>query len=340
MTTSRIEPVRFASQNIVLVSLAGSVLLFHLLANGFTSYGYFRDELYYLACSKHLAWGYVDHPPLSVFVLAATRWLLGDSLFAIRLIPALALASTVIATGLMVQRMKGSTWAVVLAGLSVALAPIFLGMGSFYSMNSLDILFWSVVGYLVLRIIDAPTPRRWVVLGVVMGLALLNKVGFLWFGAGLLIGLLLTPLRVQMRTLWPYIAGSIAFAFFLPFVIWNIQHDYAHLEFMRNAVMNKYGGISRADFLKGVLLIMNPATLPISLAGLYYYLLNPHGRHYRILGVIFLTTLLILLVNGHSKAEYLAPAFPMLWAGGWSDARTNRCPAVVANGCRPPLRSC
>lgn len=291
-------------------------MLFHLFANAFTPYGYFRDELYYLACSKHLAWGYVDHPPLSVFVLAVTRWLLGDSLFAIRLIPALALTGTVVFTGLMVQQMKGSTWAIVLAGLSVILAPIFLGMGTYYSMNSLDILLWSVTGYLVLRMIDDPAPRHWMVLGVVMGLALLNKVGFLWFGAGLLVGLLLTPLREQLRTPWPYVAGGIAVVLFLPFVVWNMQHNYAHLEFMRNAVLNKYGGISRADFLQGVVLIMNPATLPISLAGIYYYFLNTDGKRYRILGIIFLATLLILLVNGHSKSEYLAPAFPMLWVGG------------------------
>ena len=316
MLQSRLKPAVLSSENIILGCLAGGVFLLHLFANAFTSYGYFRDELYYLACSKHLAWGYVDHPPLSVFVLAATRWLLGDSLFAIRLIPALALSGTVIITGLMVQEMKGSTWAVVLAGLSVALAPIFLAMGTYYSMNSLDIFLWAVAGYLVLRMIDDPTPRRWVVLGVVMGLALLNKVGFLWFGAGLLTGLLLTPLRKQLRTPWPYVAGGIAFVFFLPFIIWNVQHDYAHLEFMRNAVMNKYGGISRADFLQGVLLIMNPATLPISLVGLYYYFLNDEGRRYQILGIIFLVTLLILLINGHSKSEYLAPAFPMLWAGG------------------------
>ena len=306
----------FASRNIALTGLAGFLFLFHLLANTFTPYGYFRDELYYLACSRHLAWGYVDHPPLSVFVLTLTRELLGDSLLAIRLIPALALSGTVVFTGLMVQQMKGTTWAVVLAGLSVMLAPIFLAMGTYYSMNSLDILLWSVAGYVVLRIADAATLRRWVVLGMVMGLALLNKVGFLWFGAGLLAGLLFTPLRQQLRTPGPYVAGGIAFVCFTPFIIWNMQHDWAHLEFMQNAVQHKYGGIRRADFMLGVVLMMNPATVPVWLSGLYYYFGTAHGQRYRILGFIFLMTLLILFINGHSKSEYLAAAFPMLLAGG------------------------
>ena len=307
----------FSIENRAIVGLAGFVLLLHLFANAFSPYGYFRDELYYLACSHHLAAGYVDHPPLSVFGLALVRILFGDSLFAIRLVPALAVSGTVVFTGLMVRQMYGGPWAILLAGLSVGLAPIFLAMGTFYSMNSLDMLLWSVAGYLVLRIVEEPTRRRWIGLGIVMGLALLNKISFLWFGAGLFVGLLLIPrLREQLRTPGPYVAGGIAFLLFLPFVIWNVQHDFAHLEFMRNAVQNKYGGISRADFLQGVVLLMNPVTLPVWLAGFYYYFLSANGKPYRVLGLIFLVTLLILLINGHSKSEYLASAFPLLLAGG------------------------
>ena len=276
----------------------------------------FGMSYYYLACSHRLAAGYVDHPPLSVWLLALVRTGLGNSLFALRLVPALALSGTVVMVGLMVQHLKGGTWAIVLAGLTVALAPIFLAMGTYYSMNSLDILLWSAAAYGVLRIVDDPAPRRWVALGVILGLGLLNKVGFLWFGAGLLVGLLLTPLRKQFAAPWPYVAAGIAFFFFLPFVVWNVQNDFAHLEFMRNAVLNKYGGITRADFLSGAALMMSPAAAPVWVAGLFYYFRDAQGRKYQVLGIIFLATLLILLVNGHSKPEYLAPAFPMLLAGG------------------------
>ena len=307
----------FSTENQLIAGLAAFVLLFHLLANAFTPYGYFRDELYYLACSHHLAAGYVDHPPLSVLVLALVRTLLGDSLFALRLMPALAVSGTVVFTGLLVRQMKGRSWAVVLAGLSVVQAPIFLAMGTFYSMNSLDMLLWSVAAYLVLRLVEKPTQRRWAGLGIVMGLALLNKISFLWFGAGWFVGILLiAPLREQLRTPGPYLAGGITFLLFLPFIIWNIQHNFAHLEFMHNAVQNKYGGISRTDFLQGALLMMNPLTPPVWGAGLYYYFRVPRGRRYRVLGIIFLVTLLILLLNGHSKPEYLASAFPLLLAGG------------------------
>ena len=315
-STSTGRSLQLSSQTVAIGCLAAFLLVFHLLANAFTPYGYFRDELYYLACSHRLAAGYVDHPPLSVWLLALVRTGLGDSLVALRLVPALALSGTVVMAGLMVQHLKGGIWAIVLAGLAVALAPIFLAMGTYYSMNSLDILLWSAAAHGVLRIVDDPAPRRWVALGVILGLGLLNKVGFLWFGAGLLVGLLLTPLRKQFATPWPYIAAGIAFFFFLPFVVWNVQNDFAHLEFMRNAVLNKYGGITRADFLSGAALMMSPAAAPVWVAGLFYYFRDAQGRKYQVLGIIFLATLLVLLVNGHSKPEYLAPAFPMLLAGG------------------------
>ena len=70
-------------------------LLIHLYTNGFAGYGYFRDELYYLACANHLDFGYVDQPPLSIFILALNRFLIGDSLFALRFLPAIAGAFTV-----------------------------------------------------------------------------------------------------------------------------------------------------------------------------------------------------------------------------------------------------
>lgn len=305
-----------SKENMVLIGMAFFLFCFHVLTNAFTSYGYFRDEFYYLACSKRLDWGYVDQPPLSVFLLAITRWLIGDSLFAIRLIPALALSLTVVFTGLMVREMKGGALATFIACLAVVMTPIFLAMGAFYSMNSFDILLWSVAAYLVTRIIHDQKPAYWLILGLVMGLALLNKISFLWFGAGLFMGLLFTPLRKQLLTPWPYLAGVIAFVIFSPYIIWNLQHDLAHLEFMRNAVNYKYNSLTRMDFIAGQLLLPNPAALPLWLMGLYYFFFHPAGKTHRILGIIFMTTFAILLINGHSKPEYLAPAFTLVFAGG------------------------
>ncbi|MCJ7581403.1 MAG: glycosyltransferase family 39 protein [Candidatus Aminicenantes bacterium] len=108
--------------------LAFLKLALHLAVNAFMSYGLFRDEFYYIACSNHLAAGYVDQPPLSIFLLAFSRSIFGDSLFAIRLLPAFAGGFTVLFAGLIVRKLGGGKQAVILAGLAVMLAPIQLAM--------------------------------------------------------------------------------------------------------------------------------------------------------------------------------------------------------------------
>ena len=129
--------------------------------------------------------------------------------------------------------------------------------------------------------------------------------------------LLVTKQRKQLLTKWPYLAGIIAFILFTPFIIWNITHDMAHLEFMRNATIYKYSGITRLDFVLGQLLLMNPVAVPVWLAGLYYFFFNKQGKEFSILGIIFIVTFLILIINGHSKPEYLSPVYiPLIAAGG------------------------
>ena len=301
---------------IPLVVLSFLKLVIHLGTNAFASYGIFRDELYYIACSNRLAFGYVDHPPLSVYFLSLSRLIFGESLFAIRLFPAFAGAFTVLLTGLLVRKLGGGKSAVILAALAVIFAPIQLGMTTVYSMNCFDILFWTLLAYIVVLIVKENKPQWWIVLGLLMGLGLLNKIGMLWFGFGFFLALLLTKLRRNLLTKWPWIAGALAFLIFTPFIIWNILHDFAHLEFIRNARMFKYAGVSAMDFVLGQLLLQNPVVLPLWLAGLYFFFFHKDGKKFRILGIIYTTAFLILLISGQSKPEYLSPAYPMLFAGG------------------------
>jgi hypothetical protein len=304
---------------IIVISLAVLALLklvIHLGTNAFASYGIFRDELYYIACSNRLALGYVDHPPLSIYLLSLSRLIFGESLFAIRLFPAFAAAFTVLLTGLLVRKLGGGKSAVILAALAVMLAPIQLGMNTVYSMNCFDILLWALLAYIVILIVKENKPKWWIVLGILMGLGLLNKIGMLWFGFGFFLALLLTKLRRYLLTKWPWIAGVLAFLIFSPFIIWNIMHDFAHLEFIRNARMLKYAGVSAKDFVLGQILLQNPVALPLWLAGLYFFFFHKDGKKFRILGIIYTVAFLILLISGHSKPEYLSPAYPMLFAGG------------------------
>jgi hypothetical protein len=288
----------------------------HLAVNAFGGYGYFRDELYYIACSKRPAAGYVDQPPLSVLILAAARLLTGDSVFGIRLVPAIASALSVTVLCLLVRRMGGGRAAMVVASLCFLASPQLQGAHTYYSMNSLDILFWLLAAHAMLRIVECPGLHSWLWLGTVLGLGLLNKTSALWLAGGIATAVLLTPLRRQLKLPGPYWASLLALLIFSPFVVWNLQHGFPHLEFMRNATSSKYSSLTRLRFLGDQFLAMNPVTFLVAVPGLAWCLLDREGRRYRALGISFLAVLGVLLANPHTKSEYIAPAYPPLFGCG------------------------
>lgn len=298
----------------LLVVLSLTTLGLHLATS--QGYGYFRDEFYYLACTDHLAAGYVDHPPFSILLLWLNRRILGDSLPALRFLPALAGALTVWFTGKMVRELGGSLFAVLLAGLCIMAVPSYQALDFFYSMNCFDILFWTIGTYLFMRIVRHPSRRDWILLGVVLGLGLLNKISVLWLGAGIFVALILTPARKQLLTPWPWVAGVIALIIFHPYIIWNLHNNFPTLEFMKNATEEKMVDVSFLDFIKGQLNEMNPFLSPIWLIGLLFFFVMPKGRQYRACGWIYVTVFLILVLNQKSRAGYLAASYPMLFAGG------------------------
>jgi hypothetical protein len=310
------SPGFLRAENLLLLSLALIKLVVHLVTNAGGGYGYFRDELYYLACSGHLDLGYVDQPPLSIYILAVSRLLFGDSIFALRLLPAVAGAATVFLTGLIARRLGGGKTAQALASLASIVSIIYLGMNSFYSMNSFDILLWTLALYALIRLLQTDDPRYWLLVGSVLGLGLLNKIGVLWLGFGIFVSVLLTEQRRWFAAMWPWVAGAIALLLFVPFVIWNLTHDLAHVEFIRNAVADKYSGLSPLSFIVGQMLLQNPLTLPLWLAGLVALLFFKEFARFRVLGFTYVIVFLVLLLNQHAKAEYLSPIYGTLFAAG------------------------
>src|ERR1700733_11832933 len=123
-------------------ALTFALHLFTILWTQHLGYGYFRDEFYYIACGHHLAWGFVDHGPIVALQARLGELLFGDSLFAIRILSALAGAATVFLTGLLAWTLGGLRPAQALAMLGVLVVPVYIGIDGFLSMNSFEPVFW------------------------------------------------------------------------------------------------------------------------------------------------------------------------------------------------------
>ena len=293
--------------------LSALKLVLHFLTNG--GYGYFRDELYYLACGEHLDWGYVDQAPLIAVVAWFERAAFGDSLFALRLLPALAGAATVFLTGLTAREVGGRRFAVLVACVSVIVAPYFLSLNTLLTMNAFEPLFWVACAYILVRILKYGESRLWILFGLVAGLGLMNKHSTLAFGFAVVAGLALSHSRRQFLNPWLWAGGAVALLVFAPNVIWQVQHGWPTVEVLRNADKNQNVAFSLAEFIKGQVLLMHPLTVPVWAAGLYFYLFGKEARPIRALGWAFVA-LFALMVVFRAKVYYLTPFYPILLASG------------------------
>jgi 4-amino-4-deoxy-L-arabinose transferase-like glycosyltransferase len=300
--------------NTVVGGLAAAKFAIHLYAG--RHYGYFVDEMYYLACSRHLAWGYVDQPPLIALIAWLVRVTIGQSLWAIRLLPALAGAGEVAMTALIARELGGGWFAQLLAGVGVLVAPGILSIDNFLSMNSFEPLFWMGCAWLVIRMINTGNPRLWIWFGVLAGIGLENKYSMLIFGAGVVAGLILTPERRILASRWLWVGGAIALVLFLPNLVWNLQHHFPFLELQANIrASGRDVPLGPAAFFGQEALAMQPLSVPVWLAGLWFFFATDRGRRFRALGWAWVFVAVVIVVMS-PRIYYLFPAFPLLFAGG------------------------
>ena len=303
----------FRGGMLIVLAIAAAKLVFHCVFNN--RYGYFRDEFDYIACGRHLAWGYVDQPPLIPFLTRISLVVLGDSLRAVRFVPALASSAIVVLTAMIAREMGGRRYALILSAIAVAVAPMYLSDGSLQGTNCLEPLLWMGCVYFAILAISRDNPRYWLWFGVVAGIGLEEKYSIAILGFAMLVGLLLTEQRRALADKWIWLGGVAAFLIFLPNVVWNFQNHWPFLELMRNIrAEGRDVQLSAFQYFAQQLLIMGPAD-PLWLTGLFALLFSRGLKPYRMFGIAYLVCLTVFIVF-HGKNYYLAPVYPMLIAAG------------------------
>ncbi len=299
--------------SLLLLALALAKVLIQFA--GINHYGFFRDEFYYVACGEHLAWGYVDQPPLVALAAWFARHTLGDSMFAIRFLPVLAGAAVVYVTGRIARELGAGLFGQFLAAGSILLAPAYLAFDSFFSMNAFEPLIWALCAWIVIRIVRGGSPKLWMLFGAIAGVGLENKHTMLVFGFAIVAGLLITGEFRQFTSRWIWIGGAIAFAIFLPNLIWEATHGWPQIEVVRNGEAFKILHISAFEFLWEQVLFMQPVALPVWLGGLCWYFFAADGRKFRFLGCAYLIVLAVFIAFD-GKSYYALPVYPVLMAAG------------------------
>lgn len=298
----------------IVLAIAFAKLLFHCYFNN--RYGYFRDEFDYMACGDHLAWGYVDQPPLIPFLIHVCRALLGDSLRSVRFIPALASSFLVVQTAVLARELGGRRFALLLSAVTIVIAPQYLSNGSLLGTNCLEPNLWMGCAYFAILALKRNDPRNWLWFGLVAGVGLEEKYSIALFGFGIVVGLLLTEQRRVFANKWIWLGGAAAFLVFLPNLLWNIHYNWPFIELMRNIrAEGRDIVLPPLQYFLQQTLLVHPLTAPIWITGLIALFFSRQLKIYRVLGWSYLVCYTVFFVL-HGKNYYLSPIYPMLLAAG------------------------
>ena len=302
-----------------LALLSGALAAFLLIFS--PRYGPHRDELYFRTAGQHLAWGYVDQPAFTPLMARVVSDLFGNALVGWRLPSALAAGAVVLLTGLLARRMGGDRPAQLLAGAAIAVSAILLILGHMLSTAMFDLLFWTLISFLVVRQLQGADPRGWLLVGLVTGIALHNKTLVAALVAAVVVGLLAVGPRAVLRSAWLWAGAGLALLVWLPNLLWQADHGWPQLTLAR-AIAGGSSGSSQPWwlFLPMQLVLVSPVLVAMWLPGLVRLWRAAELRPVRSFAVAYVLLALVFLVSG-GKPYYLAGLYPVLLAAG--------APAVV-----------
>lgn len=297
----------------VTLGLALSEVLFqHAHANNL---GFHRDEFLYLALGRHLDWGFWSNGPFIGLLAWFSQTFLGDSLWATRLLPALAGGALVLLTGLMVRRLGGGQVAQLLCGVAMLGSLAWLRAFGMLQPVPFDVLCWAALSYLLLRWLKDEDPRWWWAIGAVAGVGFLNKYTLVFWAAALLLALLCTPQRRVLLTRAPWMAVALALLIVSPNLWWQCRHDFPVVSHMRDLAKEQLSHVEPLNFLVDQLLFHGLGGMLVWLPGLWLLLRGESGRPYRLAGWFYVAVLFLFLVL-KGKSYYTIGAYPVLIAAG------------------------
>ena len=307
--------------------IAAAKLVFQLATA--TRYGYYGDEFYYYACSRHLQWGYYDHPPLVAGMMWISRHLFGSSLLATRIFPSLCAALLVWLAADLSRALGGSRFAQALTAICVACAPVYMLFFHFFSMNAFECVLWTALVRLAVYAVEAKRPNAWLLFGLLLGLSLENKYSVALFAGGLVLGLLFVPARRHLLSVQFWLGILIALLIFVPNLLWMSNHGWPFLQW-QSALRQRH------DFPQPSVMhyawqqvLLTGATVIVWVAGAIFLLISRAARSYRFIGIAVLLTTAVFYTAG-GRVLYTAPLFAILFAAGavWLERASAELPAL------------
>lgn len=260
-------------------------------------YGFHRDELLSYSNAIHLDWCYVVYPPLTAWLARVELILFGTSLVGFRILPAISIGLVSVLAGLIARAMGGGRRAMLLAALAVGIAGPVSFAGTFFSYMSFDLLWWVLVAWAAAELIHTENPRWWILIGAGFGLGLLTKYTILAYATGLLAGMLLTSSRRYFRSGWFWGGVALAFAMALPVIVWQFQHHFVALAWMKSIHTRDIALGRTNNFLLNQLWnATNPVTVPLWCAGLWFLFATRAGKPFRILAWMYAVTLVLFTI--------------------------------------------
>ena len=295
--------------------IAVAAFVLHVFCNN--RYGYFRDEFDYIACARHLGWGYVDQPPLLPVLTRICLTIFGDSLRSVRLLPALSSAALIVLTGMLARELGGKRYAVALSAIAVLVGPIYISGGSLLTTNcDLEVLLWMGCVYFAIRAILRNQPKYWLWFGVIAGIGLEEKYSILVLGFAIVAGLLLTSQRGLLLNKWMWVGGLAAFVIFLPNLLWNIHYHWPFVELMHNIkAEGRDVVLSPWQYFSQQTMLTHFFCAPIWIIGIIAFLFARRWGPLRFLGWAYLISFAVFVAL-KGKNYYLAPIYPVYLAAG------------------------